>query len=531
MTVSVMGMVVRVEHAGTIRRIFVRQLSMCGLCILFAATIFGVPGVRGETVGRGDFELFLDTAAFRSADGGSVEEVYIRIRNSGLRFKKSHEKWEGRIRLTFAVTDSSGKPAVSKTEEIKFYEIAEKDAKSALQFHTVIRKFEFEPGAYKLSCTVDDLNSPKVSLVGIVKGGHKRAEVQGYPIDVPRFPAGVMSVSDAKFLWNIETAGAEPVYQPNPPRLYGLYRDSLRVYVESYVPASLMESKDFRFEMEVLDENGGVVRRAALELPQKPARSEDSLVTYPMVIQEDLNTLAAGNYTLYLNAGLSDQLMVRMRAGAFNVAWDLRTWEVPRRTYLTEARFLLNDADFGEFEKLSMGDQEKAVQALWKDLDPDPSTGVNEAYQKFLARLDYANANLADYQTGVMSDRGLVFLRYGPPDEVEVDVVPQNRESLSDALEKVDDKFHPINYSNTGARFRFARPARNILIDPRRLGMVGEQGNVGYPYELWTYNSGGDPILTGDKSLEVDLGLRFIFIDTEGYGRYKLESSSTMMDK
>jgi len=25
--------------------------------------------------------------------------------------------------------------------------------------------------------------------------------------------------------------------------------------------------------------------------------------------------------------------------------------------------------------------------------------------------------------------------------------------------------------------------------------------------------------------------LRFIFIDTEGYGRYKLESSSTMMDK
>ena len=99
------------------------------------------------------------------------------------------------------------------------------------------------------------------------------------------------------------------------------------------------------------------------------------------------------------------------------------------------------------------------------------------------------------------------------------------------SLEKVDDKFHPINYSNTGARLRFARPGQNIFIDPRRLGMVGEQGDVGYPYELWTYSGGGAPILVRDQVLEVDVGMRFIFIDTEGYGRYKLETSSSMMDK
>ena len=508
------------------------HLPICALGVLvLGIAIFYAPKVRAETVGRGDFELFLDTAAFRAADGGTVEEVYLRVRNSGLRFKKSQDRWQGRVRLTFAVSDSSGRSVASETEDIAFYETEEKDTKSALQFHTLIRKLELEPGAYELSCSVDDLNAPKVSLVGIIKGGHKRAEVQGYPLSVPRFPAAVMSVSDAKFLWDVDTRGPEPVYQPNPPRLYGLYRDSLRVYVESYVPASLVGSKDFRFEMEVLNQNGEPVRRAALALPTQPARTEDSLVTYPIVIQEDLNTLQAGNYTLYLNAGMSDQLMVRMRAGAFSVAWDLRTWEIPRRSYLTEARFLLSDDDFGAFEKLSMGEQEKTLQALWKELDPDPSTGVNEAYQKFLTRLEYVKATYADYQTGILSDRGFVYLRYGPPDEVEVDVVPQNRESLSDALEKVDDKFHPINYSNTGARLRFARPGRNILIDPRRLGMVGEQGNVGYPYELWTYNSGGDPILARDQTLELDLGLRFIFIDTEGYGRYKLESSSTMMDK
>ena len=34
-------------------------------------------------------------------------------------------------------------------------------------------------------------------------------------------------------------------------------------------------------------------------------------------------------------------------------------------------------------------------------------------------------------------------------------------------------------------------------------------------HELWTYNGGGDPILERDRSLEQEIGLRFIFIDTD----------------
>jgi GWxTD domain-containing protein len=382
-----------------------------------------------------------------------------------------------------------------------------------------------------LSCIVEDLYAPKLSIVGLFKDKLKSVLVTDYPLAVPGFPDGAMSVSDAKFLWEIEPSASGPSYVPNPPRLYGLYRDSLRVYVEAYIPGSLAGTEDLRFEMEMLDDKGGQVRKAALSLPKRGSGASDALVTYPLVIQEDLNTLAAGSYTLYLSAGLAEGLLVRMRAGRFSIAWDLRTWEIAHRNYLAEARFLLGDRDFDAFVKLPLGEQEKTLAAAWKGLDPDPTTGVNEAYVKFVERREYVNAMYSDYQTGIFSDRGLIYLKYGAPDEIEVDVVPQNRESLSDALEKVDDKFHPIDYSNTGSRLRYARPGDNIFVDPRRLGMVGEQGDVGYPYELWTYNGGGDPILERDRSLEQEIGLRFIFIDTEGYGRYKLESSSSMMHK
>ncbi|MEJ2721346.1 MAG: GWxTD domain-containing protein, partial [bacterium] len=237
-------------------------------------------------------------------------------------------------------------------------------------------------------------------------------------------------------------------------------------------------------------------------------------------------------YSLYVNAGLSDQLLVRMRCGAFSVAWDLRTWEISRRDYISEARFLIGDQKiFDDFEDLSLGEQEKLLDKLWKELDPDPTTGFNEAYQKFLTRLAYVRERYSDYQTGIISDRGMIYLRYGPPDDFEVDVVPKNRESISDAMQKVDDKYHPVSYSNTGATLRYARPGDKIEVDPRRLSVVGEQGNVGYPYELWIYESGGDPIRERDKAMEQDIGMRFIFIDTDGYGRYKLESSSIMLSK
>jgi len=505
-----------------------KPIVMLALAILAMAG--PSPRVEAETVGWGDFEIFLDTAAFRAPDGGAVEEVYIRIRNSGMRFKEVDGKLEAAVRLEVTVVDSTGKTVVSRREEMRFSTTDPEEAKSPLRFHTIIKKLELDPGAYELSCLIEDLYAPKLSVVGLVKNRFKSVQISRYPFTVPEFPAEAMSVSDAKFLWEVERTPSGPVYHPNPPRLYGLYRDSLRVYVESYVPGSLAGSENLRFEMEVLDENGEKVREAVLPLPVRTPKG-GGLVTYPLVIQEDLNTLTAGSYTLYLSAGLADQLMVRMRAGRFSVAWDLRTWEITRRDYLAEARFLLSDRDFGAFEKLGLGEQEKALADLWKKLDPDPSTGVNEAYQKFLERLSYVDALYSDYQTGIFSDRGLVYLKYGPPDEVEVDVVPQNRESLSDAMQKVDDKFHPIDYSNTGARLKFARPGDNIFVDPRRLGMVGEQGDVGYPYELWTYAGGGDPIMERDRVLEADIGLRFIFIDTEGYGRYKLEASSSMMNK
>ncbi|MDH3217677.1 MAG: GWxTD domain-containing protein [Candidatus Krumholzibacteria bacterium] len=494
-------------------------------------------GHAGEVVGGGDFEFFLDAAAYRMADGSTRQDVYLRVPNTGIRFKESKGIYEAKARISVVIRNVAGGEVVDDTGEFKMYVASQEEAVTATRFQTLTKSYSLAEGVYSLSCTIEDRNSPKVTIVGMVRGSYHESAINGYPLEVPTFPADEMSLSDARFLWQVGAAGDESSYLPNPSRLYGLYRDSLRVYVEAYVPRRIISPAGLALRTVVLDEKGAVVTESSVLVPaddtsgSRAGTVASDLITYPFLITEDLNRFPAGSYSLYVNGGVGEQWLVRVHSGNFSVAWDLRTWEVSRSSYIAEARFLLDDEDFDQFASKAIGEQESILQNMWKEIDPDPLTGVNEAYEKFKERLAYVNAKYTDYQLGIFTDRGLIYLKYGPPDEKVVDVIPLNRESMSDALEKVRDRYHAVNFSNTGGRMGYAKPSRDIAVDPRRLGAVGEGGNTAFPYELWLYNNSGDPLIDRDKNLEPDQGLRFIFVDKDGYGRYKLESSSSMSNK
>ncbi len=499
------------------------------------SVVFPNPSRAGEATGRGDFEFFLDSAAFRLPDGSINQEVYVRLPSAGIRFKSVEGIYQARARVSIAFRDSTGKVTVQDESEAKLSAQAEWQANDPRKFHTLTKSYSLAPGFYTVSCAIEDLNAPKVTLLGMMKNEYKESVLSSYPVEVPEFPDERMSFSDSKFLWRVGVSGDPSTYVANPSRLYGLYGDTLMVYVEAYVPRAIDASQVLTIKTAILDERGEAVAGSSVSVRATsgpaPAQEPVGLASHPIVITEDINRLPAGRYSLYVDGTIGDELPVRTLAGNFSVAWDMRTWEVTRRSFIAEARFVLDEKDFEGFAGKSIGEQEAVVEAMWKELDPDPATGVNEAYDKFMERLSYVNARYVDYQLGIFEDRGLVYLSYGPPDEKIVDVVPLNRESTSDALEKVRDRYHPVNFSNTGGRIGYAKPHRDIIIDPRRLSAVGEGGETASPYELWIYNQTGDPIRKRDKNLEANIGVRFLFVDREGYGRYKLESSSSMSNK
>ncbi|MGD8413375.1 MAG: GWxTD domain-containing protein, partial [Candidatus Latescibacterota bacterium] len=437
-----------------------------------------------------------------------------------------------KIRVSVEIKDLEGKPVIQDAQDVEFEEDSEVRAGNSLFFQTLIKRYLISPGVYQFSCAIEDNESPKRTVVGMAKGQMNLAAVRNARIEVPEIPEGAPSFSQPQFVWNIDRLNGETVYHPNPPRMYGLYQDTLIVYVELYLPDETASAETFEFRSYVLDPDGNTVADRKLELPNpKPVDSAGQMRTYPIVIREDLTEFPAGSYLLHFTFGLNGEILSRVRAGKFSVAWDLRTWEVPRRAYLAEARFLLGDKEFEAFENLGIGEQERMLEKLWKEEDPTPETAGNEAYDEFVKRLEYVNRAFTETaRDAIFTDRGQIYMKWGPPDEFVQDVIPVNRETISEAFAMVEDRFHPINYSTHGVK-PYNNAVRPPVIDHRRMSQVGEGGNTAFPFELWIYSSSGHPILNRHKEIDPEIGMRYLFVDREGYGVYRLETSSKISDK
>ena len=63
--------------------------------------------------------------------------------------------------------------------------------------------------------------------------------------------------------------------------------------------------------------------------------------------------------------------------------------------------------------------RELFVQRFWSRRDPTPGTLANEFQEEHYRRIAYANARYATTAPGWQTDRGRIYIVYGPPDEVE----------------------------------------------------------------------------------------------------------------
>ncbi|MCK4655643.1 MAG: GWxTD domain-containing protein [candidate division Zixibacteria bacterium] len=73
-----------------------------------------------------------------------------------------------------------------------------------------------------------------------------------------------------------------------------------------------------------------------------------------------------------------------------------------------------------ELKKLNSQEEvDRFLEAFWNKLDPTPDTPENELRNEYYKRYYYSNANFGEGKTtGWRTDRGRVFIIYGPPDEI-----------------------------------------------------------------------------------------------------------------
>jgi GWxTD domain-containing protein len=82
--------------------------------------------------------------------------------------------------------------------------------------------------------------------------------------------------------------------------------------------------------------------------------------------------------------------------------------------------WIITDQERAAFKQLSNDEERDSfIEAFWQRRDPTPDTEENEYKEEHYRRIAYANEHFAAGIPGWKSDRGRIYIMYGPADEVD----------------------------------------------------------------------------------------------------------------
>jgi GWxTD domain-containing protein len=91
------------------------------------------------------------------------------------------------------------------------------------------------------------------------------------------------------------------------------------------------------------------------------------------------------------------------------------------KTWLdVDVRWIITDEERKAFKSLSNDEERDAfIEQFWQRRNPDPDSPENSFREEHYRRIAYANERFAAGKPGWMTDRGHIYIAFGPPDDIE----------------------------------------------------------------------------------------------------------------
>ena len=85
-----------------------------------------------------------------------------------------------------------------------------------------------------------------------------------------------------------------------------------------------------------------------------------------------------------------------------------------------DVTYIITDEERQAFRRLSNDEErEQFIEQFWLRRSPDPESLANDYREEHYRRIAYANQHFASGIPGWRTDRGRLYIMYGPPDEIE----------------------------------------------------------------------------------------------------------------
>jgi GWxTD domain-containing protein len=398
-------------------------------CLLFLPS--GAP-VRADThppsASSGQIRFYIDTAGFRATGGLTHQEVYFLLPGDQLSFRpEAGAGYTATFTVEWCVQDAKGDTLHHRRlmKRTQVDSAGQGPAQAGTSAVLDLFSVTLRPGDHRLTVTVQDTLS-----------GKKGISQTGLP--VAAFDQEHLAVSDLQIGSSIEDADGQGKFVknrkrviPNVIRSVSSDRPTLYAYFEIYnLQPAAPDAGAFSLFYAILDSSDAEVKRYPVRRIPKPGASCAKAEAL------DLSDLPPGDYALRVTVEDHQNARRAQREQGFRLlpvqgpSPLLSVDEEALRRYYDGIKHLATQKELDTYRSLDPEGKRRFILDFWKRRDPTPGTPANEFALEHFQRMSYADAHLREGRTkGSDTDRGRVYILYGPPADVERHTTPLQSKS------------------------------------------------------------------------------------------------------
>ncbi len=356
------------------------------------------PGRRNNFGGR-MFAYQVYNFADTTDLGKSRADFRFSIVNDILTFVKSDSENQYRAHYEVSVTiynkkgEALANKPVSNTVTVQQFE----ETNSRIKPHRHNISFSLAPGKYDYVVKLYDEESGEVLE-------------RKHTIDLKTFSSDDIHLSDIVFADEIKCLQNNYLYVPNLQGIYNNINSSFAAYFEIY-PAKTSKSMSVNYQIYDAQNN----RVFADSNTFNNRKVIPNCITFKKYIKKP------GEYVLIIRATDGSKSVNARKK--FNVFWNNMPFRRENIDVAIQQIQLIANKDVSkQFRKATADEKKNLLRQFWEERDPTPGTPRNELKEEFLRRVDFANKNFSEVarsREGWQTDRGKVYIKNGPPDQVE----------------------------------------------------------------------------------------------------------------
>jgi len=291
--------------------------------------------------------------------------------------------------------------------------------------------FILPSGKYDLNVSIEDLVNPdfkkdyneKLNIVPFIGDDFKISDIQ-LASNIKQFNINKESIF---YKNNLEVI-------PNPAIIYSLSNPVLFFYSEIYNLKNNQNQEDLTLKEIIFNSNNIKIYERKKRIPRKSNSILElgaiNLLKYPtdtyllVLALVDSTTkrevVSSKKFFLYNPKVAALQQKEDKNKEYISSEFAVYTEKECDRLF-DQSKYIASPFEIEQYEKLdSLNAKREFLYKFWKKRDPVPETEQNEYKNEYLKRIEFCNARFHTFRKeGYKTDRGRIYLQYGPPDRID----------------------------------------------------------------------------------------------------------------